>query len=140
MGDGTRVGSVTDVLFNGLDVNSLVVHGDHGNGLLPYRDVLSNGPDAITIESSTLIDWNAGPESDVEGKGAQHLRKLAVMDADGAMLGHVHDMDMDEPGHVENITVRGDGIFGFGGHETRIQTSRVRAVGPKMITVQMSTD
>jgi sporulation protein YlmC with PRC-barrel domain len=135
MADGAQVGIVKDLVFRGLDLDSLVVRGERGEGLLPYTSLGKNGPDAITIESYTVVDWNAGPGLGPESKDLHHLRELSVMDADGKMLGHLHDLTMDAAGHVQDIAVRTDGVFGIGAHETVIPASRVCAVGTNMITV-----
>jgi sporulation protein YlmC with PRC-barrel domain len=135
MADGAQVGTVKDLVFHELELTALVVRGERGEGLLPYKDLGTNGPDAITIESYKQVDWNAGKSLDPESRSTHDLRKLSVMDADGNLLGHMHDLTMDEKGHVEDMSVRTDGILGLGSHETVIPAGRVRAVGADMITV-----
>jgi sporulation protein YlmC with PRC-barrel domain len=135
MADGARVGTVKDLVFHELDLVSLVVRGEHGEGLLPYKSLGTNGPDAITIESYTLVDWNAGRTLEPDNKNTHELSKLAVVDSHGNMLGHMHGLTMDDGGHVQDIAVRTEGIFGIGAHEAVIPASRVRAVGADLITV-----
>lgn len=135
MADGARVGNVKDLVFHELELVSLVVQGERGEGLLPYRSLGTNGPDAITIESYTLVDWNAGRALAPDNKNIHELRKLAVVDSEGNMLGHIHGLTMDDDGNVQDIAVRRDGVFGIGAHETIIPGSRVRAVGADLITV-----
>src|SRR5580658_9762245 len=88
MADGAKVGTVEELVFHGLDLNALVVKGERGEGLLPYISVGTNGPDAITIESYTLIDWSAGAGLGPDSKNLHQLRELSVVDSDGKSLGH----------------------------------------------------
>ncbi len=136
MADGARVGTVKDLVFHGLNLQALVVKGERGEGLLPFVSVGANGPDAITIESYTLVDWNKGPGLGPETMDIHRLRKLSVVDGNGKMLGHLHDLTMDTAGHVEDIRVRTEGVFGIGAHETVIPASDIRALGADLITVE----
>ena len=136
MADGARLGAVKDLVFRGLDLEALVVHGDRGEGLLPFASLGTNGPDAITIDSYTLVDWNKGPSLGPETTDMHHMRKLPVVDGDGKMLGHLHGLRIDAAGHLEDISVRTEGVFGIGAHETVIPGSQVRAVGTNLITVE----
>jgi hypothetical protein len=43
---------------------------------------------------------------------------------------------MDTAGHVEDIRVRTEGVFGIGAHETVIPASDIRALGADLITVE----
>jgi sporulation protein YlmC with PRC-barrel domain len=134
--EGAQVGRAKDLVFQGLELQALVVQGEHGEGQLPYADIRTPGPDAITIESSSLIDWDPGQGKESSGKGRSEFLELAVVDAEGNNLGHVHDLNFDLTGQVEDIAVRTEGIFGIGAHETTIPRSQIRAVGPKWITVE----
>ena len=113
-----------------------MVRGEHGEGLLPFRSLGTNGPDAVTIESYTLVDWNAGRSLDPDSKNTDELRKLSVVDSEGNMLGHIHDLSMDSFGHIDDVDVRTEGVFGIGARHTSIPRSNVRAVGPNLITVE----
>ena len=135
MADGARVGTVEDLAFSNLKLTALVVNGERGEGLLPFKSLEANGPDAITIKSYTQINWSAGKALDPDTNNTNDLRKLTVVDADGNMLGHFHDLTMDTSGQVEEISVRSNGIFGVGAHETIIPASRIHAVGATLITV-----
>ena len=135
MADGARVGTVKDLVFQGLELTSLLIRGERGEGLLAYKSIRANGPDAITIESYTLVDWNGGRTLEPDNRDIHELRKLSVVDGDGKMLGHLHDLTMDDLGHVEDISVRTEGVFGVGAHESVIPGTRVRAVGSNLITV-----
>jgi len=135
MADGAQVGTVKDLVFHGLDLNALVVNGERGEGLLPYKSLGTNGPDAITIESYTLVDWSAGAGLGPNSMDLSQLRELSVVDSDGKSLGHFHDLTMDAAGITQEIAVRTDGVFGIGSHETVIPASHIRAVGASMITV-----
>ncbi len=136
MADGAVIGEVKDLVFRSLDLDALIVHGDRGDGLLPFTSLGTNGPDAITIESYTLVDWNKGPTLGPETSDLHHLRKLQVVDDTGKMLGHLHEITMNANGHLEDISVRTEGVFGIGAHVTVISRSHVRAVGPDLITVE----
>jgi sporulation protein YlmC with PRC-barrel domain len=136
MADGEEIGKVKDLVFTGLDLTALLVKGDRGEGLLSYGAIGANGPDAITIESYTLIDWSAGPALAPESRTIHEIEKLKVMDAEGNMIGHMHDFTMNSKGVIEEIAVRTDGVFGIGAHETVVPGSRVRAIGADMITVE----
>jgi sporulation protein YlmC with PRC-barrel domain len=136
MGDGAQVGTVKDLVFRGLNLAALVVDGECGEGLLPYGSVGKNGPDAITIDSYTAIDWNAGRVVEPDSRSTHDLRKLSVVNAEGQILGHMHDFTMNSKGHVQKIYVRTDGIFGIGAHKEVVAGSRVRAIGSNMITVE----
>ena len=135
MADGVQVGTVKDLIFQGLDLTALVVRGEHGEGLLPYKEIGTNGPDAITIESYKLVDWNAGHSLQPDSRSSHDLRKLNFMDADGKLLGRIHDLTMDEVGHIQTMGVRTEGVFGLGSHETVVPASSIRALGSDMVTV-----
>jgi sporulation protein YlmC with PRC-barrel domain len=138
LADGARVGAVKDLVFHGLTLGALVVRGERGEGLLPFDCAEAIGPDAITIESYTLVDWNKGPALGPESTDLNQLRKLKVVTADGRDIGQFHDLTMDSTGRVESISVKTEGVFGIGGHETIIPASGVRAIGPNLITVESS--
>lgn len=134
--DGAEVGKVKDLVFQSLKLTALVVKGERGEGLLPQGDISANGPDAITIESYKLIDWNAGSAMDSESRTTHELEKLKVMDAEGNLLGHMHHFTMNAEGEIEHISVRTEGVFGLGAHETTVPSTKVRAIGEDMITVE----
>ena len=134
--DGAEIGKVKDLVFHGLKLNALLVKGERGEGLLTQDNISANGPDAITIENYALVDWNAGSAGDPESRTTHELEKLKVMDAEGNMLGHMHHFTMNAKGDIEHISVRTDGVFGLGAHETNVPSSKVRAIGAEMITVE----
>jgi sporulation protein YlmC with PRC-barrel domain len=140
MGDGARVGKVKDLIFRGIQLHSLVLRGEKGEGLLPYERIGKNGPDAITIESYTMVDWNVGKISEPETREIGDLRKLSVVDSDGKMLGHLHDLELSESGLIQEVSVQTEGVFGIGAHKTRFRGSQIRAMGPKLITVDVISD
>ena len=136
MADGATVGKVKDLVFHGLEFTSLVVSGERGEGLLPFASIGKNGPDAITIESYTLVDWNAGRSLVPESRTAHDLKKLSVVDGQGNNLGHISDFTMNGKGHIQEFVTRTEGVFGIGSQESVVSQSRVRAIGPEMITVE----
>ncbi len=136
MADGAEIGKVRDLVFTGLNLTALLVKGERGDGLLPFESIDANGPDAITIESYKLIDWNAGRTLDPESRTTHEIEKLKVIDAEGIMIGRLHDFTMSPKGLIEEISVRTEGVFGIGSHETVVPSSKVRAIGTDMITVE----
>ncbi|HLK17188.1 MAG TPA: PRC-barrel domain-containing protein [Fimbriimonadaceae bacterium] len=138
LADGAQVGTVKDLVFHELELTALVIRGERGEGLLPFADLGKNGPDAITIESFTLVDWNAGHALQPDGRTTRELRELSVFDANGKKLGHIHDFTMDVSGHVEDFAVRSGGVLGIGADERVIDGSQVLALGEDLITVKAS--
>jgi|GEM_PF-1874504 len=139
MTDGAVIGKVKDLIFHDLDFSSLVVNGERGEGLLPFSSIGKNGPDAIMIESYTLVDWNAGRSLVPDSRTTHDLRKLSVVDGQGNMLGHIADFTMNSKGHVQEFVVRTEGVFGIGSQETVVPQSKVRAIGSEVITVEAET-
>ena len=135
LADGVEIGKVKDLVFTGLNLSALVIAGERGDGLLPFESISANGPDAITIESFQLIDWNAGSTLTPESRTTQEIEKLKVIDAKGTMIGRLHDFKMNPNGWIEEIYIRTDGVFGIGAHETTVPSSKVRAIGAFLITV-----
>jgi sporulation protein YlmC with PRC-barrel domain len=140
MGDGARVGKVKDLIFHGIQLQALVIKGERGEGLLPYERIGKNGPDAITIDSYTMVDWNGGTISDPESQEIGELRKLTVVDSNGKMLGHLHDLDLSESGLIQEIFVQTEGVFSIGAHKSRFAGPQIRSMGPKLITVDATPD
>lgn len=135
LGDGAQVGTVKDLVFHGLLLKSLLVKGEHGEGLLPFASILKNGPDAITIDSYSLIDWNAGKSIEPNNVTSHDLYKLTVVDSEGKDLGKVHDIVLDPAGSIQELVVRTEGVFGIGSHETVVPKSGIRTIGAALITV-----
>ena len=136
LSDGEKLGKVKDLIFTGLKLTDLVVKGERGEGLLPFKNLSANGPDAIMVETYALIDWNVGPALTPESRTAHELEKLKVVDDKGKMIGHMHDYTMDTNGVIEEISVRTEGVFGIGAIETIVPSKRVRAIGSDLITVE----
>jgi sporulation protein YlmC with PRC-barrel domain len=138
MADGAQVGRVKDLVFNDLNLSALVVQGDRGEGLLPFPSLESNGPDVITIASYSVLDWNPGDALEPSPRTIHDLRKLTVVDSDGNVLGHIHDFTMDAVGHVQEIDIRTEGVFGLGAHKTVIDGAQVCALGADLMTVKIA--
>ena len=137
--DGTRAGTVKDLVFDELQLTALVVKGDRGEGLLPYLSLGSNGPDAITISSLSAVDWNPGKAIELKPRNLHHLRKLSVVDSEGNALGHIHDFTMDAAGHIQEFDVRTEGVFGVGALKTLVEASQVVAMGADLMTVMVAS-
>lgn len=134
--DGAQIGTVKDLVFYDLVLKSLLVKGDRGEGLLPFTSISSNGPDAIMVDSYAAVDWSTGTVPDPNSRNGHDLRKLDVMDSSGNALGQVHDYSMDATGHVHQIDIRTEGVFGIGAQKTIIEGAQVCAIGPDMMTVR----
>ena len=139
MADSAQIGKVKDLVFRGLQLSALVVKGERGEGLLPFTSIGANGPDAITIEAYTQVEWNAGSAMDTECKTTHELGKLKVMDDQGNMIGHMHDLTINDKGQIQEISVKTDGVFGIGAHETLVPSSKVRGIGNDLITVESAS-
>lgn len=135
MSDGAKVGTVKDLVFHGLGLSDLLVAGERGEGLLPFDQIGTNGPDAVTVPSYSVIDWNAGRLMEPDRRNTHDLRKLSVVDSDGTMLGTVHDLTMTKAGKIQEIDVRTEGVFGLGAVHTMVAGGHIRAIGAQMITV-----
>lgn len=137
MADGTRVGTVKDLLVDstGLAVTGLILGGDKGEGLLPFDQIRANGPDAITIESLNSIEWNIGRDRKL-GMAMSDFRKLAVIDASGTAHGHVSEVNLSPTGRIESVEIREGGFLGIGVDEKVIPSAQIRSVGPKLMTVE----
>ncbi len=137
MDDGAKVGTVNDLIFRGVEMVSLVVKGERGEGLLPYERVNENGPDALMIDSYTAIDWSSGLTLEPGTRSVHELRKLSVVDAEGNLLGRLHEFTITPKGRMEDLYIKTEGVFGIGSHESVVSQSRIRAFGPDAITVEM---
>ena len=134
--DGVQVGTVKDLVFDDLNLSALVVQGERGEGLLPFAALQNNGPDAVTIPTLSAVDWNPGNALAPKSRKLHDLHKLTVMDEQGTALGHIHDFTMDAGGHIQQVEVRTEGVFGVGAHKTFIEAGQVCAIGPKLMTVK----
>lgn len=76
-------------------VLALTLKKTAGNGdVLPWKDVLAFGDDAVTVERSTLIV--EADERIAELRGKHHvIAKKQVLTTSGQMIGKVHDVDFD---------------------------------------------
>lgn len=131
---GMRVGKVKDLILKDLSVASLLIDGDNGGGILPFSCVSAIGADAITIQNTEQILWN----SPTTGQGETTLHdflKLNIVDAAGTALGHADHVTLDATGKMQELVLHSGGVFGIGAHEQLIPAANVRAVGPKLITV-----
>ena len=131
---GQKVGTVLEAILHSLQVTDLVLKGEHGEGLLPFRRIHSIGQDAITVQTGAEVEWNKNTSEPGSISGEAYL-KLPVVDTQGTVIGEVHDAIVGPSGAVESIEVRRGGVFGIGAHETVIPRANVRAVGEKLITV-----
>jgi sporulation protein YlmC with PRC-barrel domain len=137
MKDGAKIGTVKDLVFRGVDLLSLVVDGERGEGLLPFECVNESGPDAVMIEDVAGVAWSSGLYLEPGTRNAHDLKLLSVVDAEGNNLGRIHDFTMNAKGRMQKLFVRTEGVFGIGSHEQEVPESRIRAIGPDMITVDM---
>jgi len=55
----------------------------------------------------------------------------------GSLLGTVRDLELDtETGRVVGLTVHQGGMLGLGGATTEVAATRIKSVGPELITVE----
>ena len=139
LADGARIGDVRDLVIDAkaLALRGFLLGGDPGEGLLPLSAVRSNGTDAITVESASAVEWNTGRAQD-SGQDLEEFLHLTVVDASGQVLGHIHDVNFSQEGKIKQMVIKSGGVLGLGAHETAIAPGQVRAVGEKMITVDLA--
>jgi sporulation protein YlmC with PRC-barrel domain len=98
MADGVQIGRVEDVLFDtaALRVAALVLTTTGGRSVLPFAAVRSLGADAVTVESATATQAadQAGIGNLLRSLG--DLIGLKVVNGEGAYLGDVRDVTIEQ--------------------------------------------
>ena len=138
LAEGAKLGQVNAPLFDPatLQLRAFQVEGDGQTFIVPLDLVRTIGTDAITVESSQATQTaSKGGEF---GKLVQFstLKQLKVVDAAGAFVGNLHDLELDPTtGRALRIVVHKGGMLGLGGETTMIETAAIRSVGGDIITV-----
>ncbi len=136
VGEGARLGRVEESLFDPQDLRlaAFRIKGDGGTFIVPLEKVQTIGADAVMVESSAATQVAAADSTLV---GWDALQKRKVVDESGTLLGTVNNMDLDTTtGEVLNLTVRKGGMLGLGGATTEVEATRIKSVGPELITLQ----
>lgn len=138
MSDGMKLGDVEDLVLDVAQwsIPELCVAAKGGHGILPLPKVKSIGPDAVTVESPEMVDWNAKPS----GRPFGAIKDLQVVDGGGNVLGHPVDLRYDGAGAIECLEVHKGGVLGLGAQVTVITPAQVRGVGDRLITVELATE
>lgn len=135
MAGGAKIGEVGDLAIDVATwtIRDLLVSAKTGQGILPFSNVKSIGPDAVTVESEAATAWSAKTPA----VAFDDFKKLHVVDGSGTVVGHAHDVTYDASGSVESFEVRQGGVLGIGAHVHHIGPAAVRGVGDKIITVEL---
>ena len=138
LAEGAKLGQVNAPLFDPatLQLRAFQVKGDGQTFIVPLDRVRTIGTDAVTVESSQATQTaSKGGEF---GKLVEFssLKQLKVVDAAGAFVGNLHDLELDPTaGRALRIIVHKGGMLGLGGETTTIETAAIRSVGGDIITV-----
>lgn len=135
MADGTKIGEVGDLVVDTSRwaIGDLYVDGKPGRGLLPFSSIKGIGPDAVTIEQSSVVAFNAK----ATGLCFDDLKGLHVVDGTGTVRGEVNEITYDASGAIESFQVKQGGVFGIGAHHLTVTPADIRGVGDKILTVDM---
>lgn len=139
MGDGAKVGTVKDVLFDStqLRVVALVLKSSGGESILPLDAIRNIGEDAIMVEQATVTQGSMGQAPLVGHRGLDDLLSLQVVNSAGTHLGQVRDVQIDPVGgRLVSLSVHRGGMLGVGGTSVTVEAAAIRAIGPKTATVE----
>jgi sporulation protein YlmC with PRC-barrel domain len=142
MADGTKIGNVQELLFETgkFRLAALLLSGAGGKSLLPFEAIRSFGADVITVENGSVTQGVDGNLSVGGYRGLRELTSLRVINGEGAWLGDVREVDLDQKGgQVEQLSAHRGGVLGIGGTTVTIPASAIRGIGPKVITVDLPT-
>ena len=102
-------------------VSSLRLKGRHA-GHIPYADVISVGPDAVTVRSAdVVVEGDDAAPSDADAIGSR------VLDDAGYDLGTLKDLTVDQDGTIASLSVDGSVVEG-----------RIRGIGSYAVVVSRS--
>lgn len=140
LNDGVKIGEVSDLTLDAahVRVSTLVLVGHDGNSVVPFAAVRHIGMDAVTIDDSRIVQAPAD-NSDITEHKASTLTGLPVMNQDGAIIGSVDDLEIDEEnGQITTLLIHRGGLIGIGGSREKIPATAIRGVGPQMITIDLA--
>ncbi len=127
--DARLVGSVRRLLLDpaSVSVNAAQLEGVDGDAtILPWQEVVSVGPDALMVESATVLRPPAEDLAERIERGIFDLEGKLVLSDRGDALGHLEDVEFDEQsGRVTQLRVPGHAL----------PLARFIAVGPDAVIV-----
>jgi sporulation protein YlmC with PRC-barrel domain len=144
--NGTKVGNVQTVVLDQaeLRISRLVLRGKDSEAELPFRSINSIGPDAITIESATMLDSEPHRPADGQEEATRslaELRRMLVITSEGKLIGEARDLEFDpQDGRLVALRVQRGGLFGIGSAASWVPASELRALGPQFVTITANAD
>lgn len=135
MADGAKIGEVGDLIVDPVRwaISDLYVDGKPGRGILPFAQIKGIGPDAITIEQTAVVAFNAK----ASGLCFEDLKNLHVVDGTGTQRGNVSDVQFEPDGAITALEVKQGGVFGIGAHHLHVTPAEIRGTGDKILTVEL---
>jgi sporulation protein YlmC with PRC-barrel domain len=140
MADGTRIGRVSDVLFDTADlrVAALTLTTNGGQSILPFAAIRSLGADAVTVESATATQGVAAPTAGNVLRGLSDLLGMKAINGDGTLVGTVRELEIDQSGgRLLSVELHRGGVLGLGGTTVTAPVAALRSIGPEVVTVDL---
>jgi uncharacterized protein YrrD len=137
---GRRLGRIDEVVVSPEDLRLIGFVLKEG-GLLNQRELViraehvrAMGPDAVTVEGDVAQEIGQQEEAFAEARGGSRpLLGAKAVTEDGALLGEIDDLSLDESTlRVAAVTLRG-GLMGSG---DAIAADRIASVGPDMVVIR----
>lgn len=132
--EGTKLGVIAQPLFDLqlLHLRAVEMTGENGEYFIPFAQLQSVGPDAITVASHKVAHENLR-ETLIELDQILHLK---VVDQGGRFVGTVAHIDVDPTsGRVLHVAAHKGGVLGLGGTHTPIDPTTILSVGPELMTL-----
>ncbi len=111
MTDGSKVGSIRDVLFDisQRQTRAFALSGTNGESVLLFTDVRTIGADAVVVEQASKVQGAAG-QSSLDGlRSLSELTNLKVVSGDGSLLGQIQEVESEPAdGRMTELTVLDD--------------------------------
>ena len=139
LADGTRIGRVSDVLFDTAELRlaALALTTAGGQSILPFAAVRSLGPDAVTVESTAAMQ-GATPAAGNVLRGLSDLAGMKAVNSDGTLLGEVRELEIDQVGgRLVSLELHRGGVLGLGGTTVTAPVATVRSIGPELVTLDL---
>jgi sporulation protein YlmC with PRC-barrel domain len=139
LADGTRIGRVSDVLFDTAELRlaALALTTTGGQSILPFAAVRSLGTDAVTVESTATMQ-GAAPAAGNVLRGLGDLVGMKAVNSDGTLLGEVRELEIDQAGgKLVSLEVHHGGVLGLGGTTVTAPVATVRSIGPELVTLDL---
>ncbi len=127
--EGTKLGVIAQPLFDWqlLHLRAVEMTGEHGESFIPFAQLQSLGPDAVTVASHQVAHEHLR-ETLVELDQVLHLK---VVDQAGRFVGTVAHIEIDPAsGRVLHVAAHKGGVLGIGGTHTPIDPATVSASVP----------